>query len=136
MVTDTEPMPKRVVGYTEPGCSKLKNWKGFLKPNFEPGPIYIVRMSDRSPLHSLRGFLAIALAVDLRKTSQVRESQRMGDRRDRVALCSIEQPLVHQFEPSGGQEFPGCITAKFMEIFEQGISATIYMSKNSGHCNR
>ena len=37
-VTDTEPMPKLVVGYIEPGCSKLKNFKGFLKPNFELGP--------------------------------------------------------------------------------------------------
>jgi hypothetical protein len=37
-VTDTEPMPKLVVGYTEPGCSKSKKWKGFLKPNFELGP--------------------------------------------------------------------------------------------------
>ena len=39
-VTDTEPMPKLVVGYTELGCSKLKNWKGFSKPNFERGPSF------------------------------------------------------------------------------------------------
>jgi len=32
---DTEPVPKLVGGNTELGCSKLKNWKGFLKPNFE-----------------------------------------------------------------------------------------------------
>jgi len=31
-------MPKLVEGYTEPGCSKLKNWEGFLKPNFRTGP--------------------------------------------------------------------------------------------------
>jgi hypothetical protein len=46
-VTDTEPMPKLVEGYTELGCSKLKNWKGFLKPNFEPGP----NRSGGSPHH-------------------------------------------------------------------------------------
>jgi hypothetical protein len=32
-VTDTEPMPKLVVGYTELVGSKLKKGKGFLKPN-------------------------------------------------------------------------------------------------------
>ncbi len=37
-VTDTETMPKLVVGYTELGCSKLKRGKGFSKPNFEPVP--------------------------------------------------------------------------------------------------
>jgi hypothetical protein len=28
----------RLSGNTEPGCGKLKKGKGFLKPNFEPGP--------------------------------------------------------------------------------------------------
>jgi hypothetical protein len=31
-------MPEFVVGNTEPGCSKLKKGKGFLKPNFGLGP--------------------------------------------------------------------------------------------------
>jgi hypothetical protein len=30
-------MPILVVDYTEPIGSKLKNWKGFLKPNFGVG---------------------------------------------------------------------------------------------------
>jgi hypothetical protein len=30
-------------GDTEPGCSKLKNWKGFLKPNFELVPSWAGR---------------------------------------------------------------------------------------------
>ena len=34
---ETEIMPKLVEGYTEPGCSKLKTGKGFLKPNFGLG---------------------------------------------------------------------------------------------------
>ena len=38
MVTETEPMPRLVVGNTEPGCSKWKRGKGFSKPNFEPFP--------------------------------------------------------------------------------------------------
>ena len=33
-VAETELMPILVVDYTEPIGSKLKNWKGFLKPNF------------------------------------------------------------------------------------------------------
>ena len=33
-VTETELMPRRVVGNTEPGGGKLKKGKGFLKPNF------------------------------------------------------------------------------------------------------
>ncbi len=37
-VAGTELMPKLVVGYTELGCSKLKNGKGKSKPNFELGP--------------------------------------------------------------------------------------------------
>ena len=37
-VTETELMPRLVVGYTELGCSKLKKGNGFLKPNFELGP--------------------------------------------------------------------------------------------------
>ncbi len=35
MVTDTEPMPKLMMGNTEPGCSKLKKSKGLSKPNFD-----------------------------------------------------------------------------------------------------
>jgi hypothetical protein len=31
-------MPEFVVGNTELGGGKLKKLKGFLKPNFEPGP--------------------------------------------------------------------------------------------------
>jgi len=31
-------MPRLVVGYTEPGCSKVKSGNGFLKPNFGVGP--------------------------------------------------------------------------------------------------
>jgi hypothetical protein len=31
-------MPSLVVGNTEQAGGKLKNWKGFSKPNFEPGP--------------------------------------------------------------------------------------------------
>jgi hypothetical protein len=31
-------MPSRVLGNTELGGDKLKKGKGFLKPNFEPGP--------------------------------------------------------------------------------------------------
>jgi len=37
-VAETELMPRLVVGYTELFCSKWKNWKGFLKPNFGRGP--------------------------------------------------------------------------------------------------
>ena len=37
-VTGTELMPSLVVGDTETVCSKLKCWKGFLKPNFGVGP--------------------------------------------------------------------------------------------------
>ena len=37
-VTETELMPKLVVGNTELGGGKLKKAKGFLKPNFELGP--------------------------------------------------------------------------------------------------
>jgi hypothetical protein len=37
-VTETELMPRLVVGDTEPGCSKLKKWKGFSRPNFGLGP--------------------------------------------------------------------------------------------------
>ena len=37
-VAATELMPRLVVGNTELSCSKLKNWKGFLKPNFGQGP--------------------------------------------------------------------------------------------------
>jgi hypothetical protein len=32
----TETMPELVVGNTEPDGSKLKKWKGFFKPNFDP----------------------------------------------------------------------------------------------------
>ena len=38
MEAGTDLMPKLVKGYTEPGCSKLKRGKGFLKPNFGGGP--------------------------------------------------------------------------------------------------
>ena len=34
-VTDTELVPKLVVGYTELGGGKLKNGKGFSRPNTE-----------------------------------------------------------------------------------------------------
>jgi hypothetical protein len=34
-VAETEPMPSLGVGYTDPGCSKLKKGKGFLKPNLD-----------------------------------------------------------------------------------------------------
>jgi len=37
-VTETELMPRLVVGNTELGGSKLKKGKGFLEPNFERGP--------------------------------------------------------------------------------------------------
>ena len=37
-VTTTEPMPSLVAGNTELDGGKLKKGKGFLKPNFEPGP--------------------------------------------------------------------------------------------------
>jgi len=37
-VTETELMPRLVVGYTELGGGKLKRGKGFLKPNFELVP--------------------------------------------------------------------------------------------------
>ena len=37
-VADTELMPRLVVDNTELFFSKLKNGKGFLKPNFELGP--------------------------------------------------------------------------------------------------
>jgi hypothetical protein len=40
-VTDTEPMSKLVVGEYRSGCSKLKNWKGFLKPNLELLPSWV-----------------------------------------------------------------------------------------------
>ena len=35
--TETERMPRLVVGYTELGCSKWKKGRGFLEPNFELG---------------------------------------------------------------------------------------------------
>ena len=37
-VTGTERMPSLIGGNTERAGSKLKSWKGFLKPNLEPGP--------------------------------------------------------------------------------------------------
>ena len=37
-MAETEIMLKLVVGYTELVGSKLKKWKGFLKPNCERGP--------------------------------------------------------------------------------------------------
>jgi hypothetical protein len=38
-VAGTDRMLKLAVGDTERCCGgKLKNWKGFSKPNFEPGP--------------------------------------------------------------------------------------------------
>ena len=37
-VTETELMPRLVVGYTELGGGKLKTGKGFLEPNFERVP--------------------------------------------------------------------------------------------------
>ena len=37
-VAETELMPRLPVGYTEPGGSKLHNWDGFSKPNFDLGP--------------------------------------------------------------------------------------------------
>ena len=37
-VTETELMPSLIGGNTERYYGKLKSWKGFLKPNFEPGP--------------------------------------------------------------------------------------------------
>ena len=40
-MTETELMPRLVVGYTELGGSKWKNWKGFLKPNFGVGPNWV-----------------------------------------------------------------------------------------------
>jgi hypothetical protein len=42
-MTETELMPKLVVGYTELDRSKLKKGKGFLKPNFELGPSRVGR---------------------------------------------------------------------------------------------
>jgi len=36
-VTETEIIPRLVVGYTELGGGKLKKGKGFLEPNFELG---------------------------------------------------------------------------------------------------
>ena len=37
-MTETERMPKLVVGNTEPGCSKWKRGNGFLRPNSETPP--------------------------------------------------------------------------------------------------
>jgi len=37
-VAGTDLMPSLVGGYTELRGGKLKKGKGFLKPNFEPGP--------------------------------------------------------------------------------------------------
>ena len=37
-VTETERMPRLVVGYTDLVGGKLKKGKGFLKPNFGVGP--------------------------------------------------------------------------------------------------
>ena len=37
-VTETELMPRLVVGNAELGSGKLKKGKGFLKPNLELGP--------------------------------------------------------------------------------------------------
>ena len=37
-VIETELMPRLLVGYAEPGCSKLKKGNGFLQPNFGVGP--------------------------------------------------------------------------------------------------
>ena len=37
-VTETELMPRLVVGNTELGFSKLKKGNGFFKPNFGVGP--------------------------------------------------------------------------------------------------
>jgi hypothetical protein len=36
----TELMPSLVSGDAETVCGKLKNWKGFWKPNFERGPSF------------------------------------------------------------------------------------------------
>ena len=38
-VTETDLMPRLLVGYTELGGGKLKKGNGFLKPNFGVGPI-------------------------------------------------------------------------------------------------
>jgi hypothetical protein len=35
---EAERMPNLVVDNTEQAAGKLKNWKGFSKPNFETGP--------------------------------------------------------------------------------------------------
>ncbi len=40
-VTGTELMPKLLVGYTELVGSKLKEGKGFSKPNFGVGPNFL-----------------------------------------------------------------------------------------------
>ena len=42
-VTETELMPRLVMGYTEKGGGKLKKGNGFLKPNFELGRVGQVR---------------------------------------------------------------------------------------------
>ena len=37
-VIGSELMPRLVVGYTKLGGSKLQNWDGFSKPNYDLGP--------------------------------------------------------------------------------------------------
>ena len=48
-------MPSLIGGNTELGGSKLKNWKGFLKPNFEPGPNVVDELiSGGSPFQEVK----------------------------------------------------------------------------------
>ena len=42
-VTDTEHMPRLLVGYTELGGGKLKRGNGFFEPNFGMGPNWTAR---------------------------------------------------------------------------------------------
>ena len=55
-VAETELMPRLVVAYTEPGCSKLKKGKGFLKPNFGLGPNLNIQLGNCERLVNLTQF--------------------------------------------------------------------------------
>ena len=64
------------------------------------------------------------------------EAQRMSDRGDRVALCSVEKSFVRQFESGGSKKFPGRTSSELSEITEQRVMTTTYMSKHVGHRDR
>ena len=64
-MTETELMPRLVLGYTEQNCGKLKKGEGFLQANFERVPNWASRLNRNLRFRLASSRLGLHCAVEL-----------------------------------------------------------------------